>query len=85
MARHPPLIAAGLLYGGLAAAYLGAELLLGVSLPVSASGWPSLAFLAVDPGAVAAVSQSYSTGGGKMIRRVLTRNTTITRLPRSNR
>jgi hypothetical protein len=60
MARHPPLIGAGFLYGGLAAAYLGAALWLGASLPKSAPGWLSLAFLAVGPGAVAAVSQSYS-------------------------
>jgi drug/metabolite transporter (DMT)-like permease len=60
MARHPPLIGAGFLYGGLAVAYLGAALWLGASLPKSAPGWLSLAFLALGPGAVAAVSQSYS-------------------------
>jgi drug/metabolite transporter (DMT)-like permease len=60
MARHPPLIGAGFLYGGLAAAYLGAVLWLGASLPKSAPGWLSLAFLALGPGAVAAVAQSYS-------------------------
>ena len=60
MARHPPLIGAGFLYGGLAAAYLGAVLWLGASLPKSALGWLSLAFLALGPGAVAAVAQSYS-------------------------
>ncbi len=60
MARHPPLIGAGFLYGGLAAAYLGAALWLGASLPKSAAGWLSLAFLALGPGAVAAVAQSYS-------------------------
>jgi DME family drug/metabolite transporter len=60
MGRHPPLIGAGFLYGGLAAAYLGAVLALGASLPTSAPGWLSLAFLALGPGAVAAVSQSYS-------------------------
>ncbi len=60
MARHPPLIGAGFLYGGLAAAYLGAALWLGASLPRSMPGWLSLAFLALGPGAVAAVSQSYS-------------------------
>jgi drug/metabolite transporter (DMT)-like permease len=60
MARHPPLIGAGFLYGGLAAAYLGAVLWLGASLPKSALGWLSLAFLALGPGAVAAVSQAYS-------------------------
>jgi hypothetical protein len=58
--RHPPLIGAGFLYGGLAAAYLGAVLAFGASLPTSAPGWLSLAFLALGPGAVAAVSQSYS-------------------------
>jgi drug/metabolite transporter (DMT)-like permease len=60
MARYPPLIGAGFLYGGLAAAYAGAALWLGASLPKSAPGWLSLAFLALGPGAVAAVSQSYS-------------------------
>jgi drug/metabolite transporter (DMT)-like permease len=60
MARHPPLISAGFLYGGLAAAYLGAALWLGASLPKSTPGWLSLAFLALGPGAVAAVSQAYS-------------------------
>jgi drug/metabolite transporter (DMT)-like permease len=60
MARHPPLIGAGFLYGGLATAYLGAALWLGASLPKSAPGWLSLAFLAIGPGAVAAISQSYS-------------------------
>ena len=60
MARHPPLIGAGFLYGGLAAAYLAAALWLGASLPISAPGWLSLAFLALGPGAVAAVAQSYS-------------------------
>ncbi len=60
MARHPPLIGAGFLYGGLAVAYLGAVLGLGASLPKSVPGWLSLAFLAVGPGVVAAVSQSYS-------------------------
>lgn len=33
---------------------------LGASLPKSTSGWLSLAFLALGPGAVAAVSRSYS-------------------------
>ena len=33
---------------------------LGASLPISAPGWLSLAFLALGPGAVAAVAQSYS-------------------------
>src|SRR5262249_43375182 len=56
MAHHPPLIDAGFLYGGLAAAFLGAVLWLGASLPTSAPGWLSLAFLAVGPGAVAAVA-----------------------------
>jgi len=60
MARHPPLIGAGFLYGGLTVAYLGAVLWLGGSLPKSAPGWLSLAFLALGPGAVAAVAQSYS-------------------------
>jgi drug/metabolite transporter (DMT)-like permease len=60
LAHHPPLIGAGFLYGGLAAAYLGAALWLGASLPKSSLGWLSLAFLALGPGAVAAVSQSYS-------------------------
>jgi drug/metabolite transporter (DMT)-like permease len=60
LARHPPLIGAGFLYGGLATANLGAVLWLGASLPASAPGWLSLAFLALGPGAVAAVSQSYS-------------------------
>jgi drug/metabolite transporter (DMT)-like permease len=60
LARHPPLIGAGFLYGGLGAAYLGALLWLGASLPTSAPGWLSLAFLALGPGAVAAVAQSYS-------------------------
>jgi drug/metabolite transporter (DMT)-like permease len=60
MARHPPLIGAGSLYGGLAAAYLAAVLWLGASLPKSAPGWLSLAFPALGPGAVAAVAQSYS-------------------------
>ena len=60
LGRHPPLIGAGFLYGGLAAAYLGAVLWLGALLPASAPGWLSLAFLALGPGAVAAVSQSYS-------------------------
>ena len=60
MARHPPLIGAGSLYGGLAATYLAAVLCLGASLPKSAAGRLSLAFLALGPGAVAAVSQSYS-------------------------
>src|SRR5215467_1136612 len=60
MARHPPLIGAGFLYGGLAAAYLGAGLWLGASLPKSAPGWLSLAFLALGTGAVAAVAQSYA-------------------------
>jgi drug/metabolite transporter (DMT)-like permease len=46
--------------GGLAAPYIGAVLWLGASLPTSAPGWLSLAFLALGPGAVAAVSQSYS-------------------------
>jgi drug/metabolite transporter (DMT)-like permease len=54
------LIGAGFLYCGLAAAYLGAALWLGTTLPKSAAGWLSLAFLAIGPGAVAAVSQSYS-------------------------
>jgi hypothetical protein len=36
MARHAPLIGSGFLYGGLAAAYLGAILWLGASLPTSA-------------------------------------------------
>ena len=61
LGRHPPLIGAGFLYGGLAAACLSAVLWLGASLPTSAPGWLSLAFLALGPGAVAAVSQSYST------------------------
>jgi drug/metabolite transporter (DMT)-like permease len=60
LARQPPLIGAAFLYGGLAAAYLGAVLWLGASLPKSAAGWLSLAFLALGPGAVAAVAQSYS-------------------------
>jgi drug/metabolite transporter (DMT)-like permease len=60
MARHPPLIGAACLYGGLAVAYVGAALCLGASLPKSAPGWLALAFLALGPGAVAAVSQSYS-------------------------
>jgi drug/metabolite transporter (DMT)-like permease len=60
MARHPPLIGAVFLYGGLATAYLGAAAWLGASLPKTAPGWLSLAFLAVGPGAVAAVAQSYS-------------------------
>jgi drug/metabolite transporter (DMT)-like permease len=60
MARHPPLIGAGFLYGGLATAYLGAVFWLGASLPISARGWLSLAFLGLGPGAVDAVSQSYS-------------------------
>jgi drug/metabolite transporter (DMT)-like permease len=60
MARHPPLIGAGFLYGGLAVAYLVAVLWLGASLPKSAPGWLSLAFLALGPGAVAAVLQAYS-------------------------
>ena len=60
LGRHPPLIGAGFLYGGLGAAYLGALLWLGASLPTSAPGWLSLAFLALGPGAVAAVAQSYS-------------------------
>jgi drug/metabolite transporter (DMT)-like permease len=60
LGRHPPLIGAGFLYGGLAAAYLGAALWLGASLPISAPGWLSLAFLALGPGAVAAIAQSYS-------------------------
>ena len=60
LGHHPPLIGAGFLYGGLAAAYLGAVLWLGASLPTSAPGWLSLAFLALGPGAVAAVSQCYS-------------------------
>lgn len=60
MRRHPPLIAGGFLYGGLATAYLGAALWLGASLPKSTLGWLSLAFLALGPGAVAAVAQSYS-------------------------
>src|SRR5215813_1296742 len=60
MARHSPLIGAGFLYGGLATAYLGAALWLGASLPISAPGWLSLAFLALGPGAVAAVAQPYS-------------------------
>jgi hypothetical protein len=38
MARHPPLIGAGFLYGGLATAYLGAVLWLGASLPKSTPG-----------------------------------------------
>jgi drug/metabolite transporter (DMT)-like permease len=60
MARHPPLLGAGFLYGGLAVTYLGAALWLGASLPKSVPGWLSLAFLALGPGAVAAVAQSYS-------------------------
>ena len=60
MARHPPLIGAGFLYGGLGAAYIGAAVFLGASRPHSAAGWLALAFLALGPGAVAAVSQSYS-------------------------
>jgi drug/metabolite transporter (DMT)-like permease len=56
MRRHPPLIGAGFLHSGLAAAYLW----LGASPPMSATGWLSLAFLALGPGAVAAGSQSYS-------------------------
>jgi drug/metabolite transporter (DMT)-like permease len=60
LGHHPPLIGGGFLYGGLAAAYLGAVLWLGASLPTSVPGWLSLAFLALGPGAVAAVSQSYS-------------------------
>jgi drug/metabolite transporter (DMT)-like permease len=60
LGRHPPLIGAGFLYGGLAAAYLGAVLWLGASLPAGAPGWASLAFLALGPGAVAAIAQSYS-------------------------
>ena len=60
LGHHPPLIGAGFLYGGLAAAYLGAVFWLGPSLPTSAPGWLSLAFLALSPGAVAAVAQSYS-------------------------
>src|SRR5262249_53594370 len=54
------LIGAGFLYGSLAAAYLGTVLWLGASLPTSAPGWVSLAFLALGPCTVAAVSQSYS-------------------------
>src|SRR5262249_25931094 len=49
MARHPPLLGAGFLYGGLATAYLGAALWLGAPLPISAPGWLSLAFLAPRP------------------------------------
>ena len=60
MARHPPLIGAAFLYGGLAAAYVGAALWLGASLPRSATGWLALAFLALGPGAVAAIAQSYT-------------------------
>jgi drug/metabolite transporter (DMT)-like permease len=60
MARHPPLIGAGFLYGGLAVAFLAAALWLGASLPKSTPGWLSLGFLALGPGAVAAVAQSYS-------------------------
>jgi hypothetical protein len=41
LGRHPPLIGAGFLYGGLAAAYLDAVLRLGASLPTSAPGWLS--------------------------------------------
>jgi drug/metabolite transporter (DMT)-like permease len=53
-------IGAVFLYGGLATAYLGAVLWLGASLPISVPGWLSLAFLALGPGAVAAIAQSYS-------------------------
>jgi len=60
MARHPPLLGAAFLYGGLASAYFAAVCWLGASVPKSAPGWLSLAFLALGPGAVAAVSQSYS-------------------------
>jgi drug/metabolite transporter (DMT)-like permease len=60
LGRHPPVIGAVFLYGGLVTAYLGAVLWLGASLPISVPGWLSLAFLALDPGAVAAIAQSYS-------------------------
>jgi drug/metabolite transporter (DMT)-like permease len=60
LGRHPPVIGAVFLYGGLATAYLSAVLWLGASLPISVPGWLSLAFLALGPGAVAAIAQSYS-------------------------
>jgi drug/metabolite transporter (DMT)-like permease len=58
--RHPPLLGAGALFGGMALSFGVAALFLGLDLPSNPVGWLLLLVIAVGPGALTITLFSYS-------------------------
>lgn len=58
--RHPPLVGAGSLFGGMAVTFALAAALFGLDRPTEAGGWLLLLFVALGPGALTITLFSYS-------------------------
>lgn len=58
--RHPPLIGAGALFTGMALAFAGAAVFIGLDVPESGGSWLLVLFVALGPGALTMTLFSYA-------------------------